>query len=201
MQEITTPIPEERWRYGFRKSLQTVKEGVPLQVYAATLTDLESFGSNGWWTGRCPLPNHEDREPSFYVYGDGHAHCYGCEFHGDIFDLFQAVEEGELWEAMISLAQRYGVELPRRPNRWHRWQGEKYRRLNMMRDVFAESYRRRYFIMYRNHLAAIEDPGEREQEARTESATDVPWRDVPRSPPQEPGSLPGACAGATGAGV
>ena len=172
MQKDTTPMPEAPRRYGFRKSLEAVKEGVPIQVYVATLTDLERFGGNGWLTGRCPLPNHEDREPSFYVYGDGRAHCYGCGFHGDIFDLFRAVEGGELWEAMISLAQRYDIGLPKRPDRWHRWHSEKYRRLNAMRDVVAESYRRQFFRMHRDHLATIKNPDEREEEAH------AIWRDL-----------------------
>ena len=164
---------EER-RYSFRRSLEAVKEGVALHEYAATLTQLKRFGNDGWWIGRCPVPEHEDRNPSFYVIPTPkpHVHCYGCGLHGDIFDLFQAVEGGELWEAMIALAQRYDVELPRRSERWHEWNGEKYRRLTEMRDVFTESYRRRYFKMYRGHLAAIENTSEREEEAR------LIWRDL-----------------------
>lgn len=173
MVEKTTALSEDR-RYGFRKSLEVVKEGVALHEYAATLTQLKSFGNDGWWIGKCPVPEHEDRNPSFYVIPipEPHVHCYGCGLHGDIFDLFQVVEGGELWEAMIDLAQRYDVELPRRSERWHEWNGEKYRRLTEMRDVFADSYRRRYFKMYRDHLAAIEDPSEREEEAR------IIWRDL-----------------------
>ena len=79
---------------------------------------------------------------------------------------FSCGDYGELWEAMIALAVEHNVELPRRPGSWHSWQGEKVRRLNGMCDALAESYRRRYFRLFRDYLAGIEDPHEREEEAR-----------------------------------
>lgn len=33
------------------------------------------------WTGCCPF--HNEKTPSFYVYGDGAFHCFGCGAHGD----------------------------------------------------------------------------------------------------------------------
>jgi hypothetical protein len=86
-----------------------------------------------------------------------------------VLDLYMMVEgwpEDANGEALAALADRFSVELPRRPKKWHGWQSEKVRRLNGMRDVLADSYRRRLFRMYRGYLAGIEDPHEREQEAR-----------------------------------
>lgn len=163
--------PEERYRSSFMRSLAAVKEAVPLEEYAATLTDLETFG-RGWWTGRCPLPDHEDRTPSFYVYPAGageaaaHAHCYGCNFHGDIFDLFQSCEGGELWEAMIEISRRFDVEMPKRPPSWF----AKQKRQRPVRDAIGRArfdrLRRRLFrVFFAPSLARIEDRDERRGEA------------------------------------
>lgn len=170
---------EQKYKLSFRKSLEAVKTAVPLEAYAGEHANMEPFGSGGWFMGRCPLPAHEDRTPSFYIYPDGdrghsaRAHCYGCGFHGDVLDLCQAIEgHAELWSAMISLSQRYGVSLPKRPDRWHSWNGEKARRRKAVRDALARSYQRRFFRLLGGYLEAIEDPAEREREGRQL------WRDL-----------------------
>lgn len=67
------------------------------------LTELREIG-RGKWVGKCPF--HDDGSPSLYVYtadaNDLHWHCFGCQAHGDVFDLarrhfglgFQEVCEG-----------------------------------------------------------------------------------------------------------
>lgn len=156
--------------YGFRKSCEAVRKAVPVDEIARRYTELERYGGRAWFMGRCPLPDHEDRTASFYVYPNeigSRWWCYGCSRGGDMVDLeFFCGDYGELWEAMIALAVEHNVELPRRPRGWHGWQGKKVRRLNGMRDVLAQSYRRRLFRIYRDYLAGIEDPHEREEEAR-----------------------------------
>ena len=109
--------------YGFRKCCEAIREAVPVEEVARRYTDLEPLGGRAWFTGRCPLPDHEDKTPSFYVYPPGRFHCYGCGRSGDVVDLeFFCGDYGELWEAMVSLAVEYGVELPKRPESWHRRQ-------------------------------------------------------------------------------
>jgi DNA primase len=112
--------------YGFMKCCAAVREAVPVEEIARRHTNLEPFGGKAWFTGRCPLPDHEDRTPSFFIYpGEvgGRWWCYGCSRGGDVVDLeFHCGDYGELWEAMISLAVDYGVELPERPRSWHRKQ-------------------------------------------------------------------------------
>jgi DNA primase len=51
--------------YGFRKCCEAIRDGVPIEEVARRYTHLESFGGNAWFTGRCPLPDHEDKSPSF----------------------------------------------------------------------------------------------------------------------------------------
>lgn len=52
------------------------------------LTDLRRV-RDGVYLGQCPW--HEDGTPSFYVYtadtADQHFHCFGCQCHGDLFDV------------------------------------------------------------------------------------------------------------------
>ena len=99
--------------YGFGKCCEAIRDAVPLVEVARRYTHLEPFGGKAWFTGRCPLPDHEDKTPSFYIYPPGRFWCYGCGRGGDVVDLeFHCGDYGELWEAMVSLAVEYGVELP-----------------------------------------------------------------------------------------
>jgi hypothetical protein len=109
--------------YGFRKCCQDIGEADPIEDVARRYTDLERLGGRAWFTGRCPLPDHEDKTPSFYIYPPGRFYCYGCGRSGDVVDLeFFCGDYGELWEAMVSLTVDFGVELPERPRSWHRKQ-------------------------------------------------------------------------------
>jgi DNA primase len=109
--------------YGFRRCCEAVRQAVPIEEVARRYTDLEPLGGRAWFDGRCPLPDHEDKTPSFYIYPPGRFHCYGCGRSGDVVDLeFACGDYGELWEAMISLAVDYNVELPERSPSWQRKQ-------------------------------------------------------------------------------
>jgi hypothetical protein len=152
--------------YGFRKCCEIVCDAVPIEERARLHTKLEPLGGNAWFTGRCPLPDHEDKTPSFYIYPPGRWWCYGCNRGGDVVDLeFHCGDYGELWEAMISLAVEYGVELPERPESWRR----KQRRQKPVRDAVEnarrEVMRRRLFRWcVLPIIDAIEDEEERKQE-------------------------------------
>jgi DNA primase len=146
-------------------AFKTVKDAVPLEDYARTLTELRPNGLR--LVGRCPLPEHDDRTPSFHVYtGNGSWWCFGCSRGSNVIDLCQAVEGGEPWEAMMTLAIRYGVKLPEKPQSWFEWADEKGRRRKMARDALAAAYQRRYFRVYSSYLPDIEDDEERKAVAR-----------------------------------
>jgi 5S rRNA maturation endonuclease (ribonuclease M5) len=38
---------------------------------------------------RCLNPNHVDTVPSMYIYDNGQYHCFGCNIHGKVRDLFK----------------------------------------------------------------------------------------------------------------
>ena len=165
-------LPENRYAASFKRSLEAVKRSVPLERYAGSLTELQSFG-RAWFTGRCPLPAHEDRTPSFYIYpGDtgGRWWCYGCSQGGDVLDLFMGVEsipENEKWVAMIALAERFDVALPKRPDSWFRRQ----KRHARWRDALTETkvhaaQRRLYRRCFEPLVLASTDEEDREHDAK-----------------------------------
>ena len=155
----------ERPRYGLLKAIEKVKADVPVEAVAAEYTELRHLGEQH--VGRCPLPDHEDKTPSFVVYPDGGWRCFGCGMHGDVIDLEELCGRHiEVWTAVIALSVRYGVELPQRPEKWKKWTTEKERRRRALYEVRVRSYQRRFFRFYKDSLATIEDSAERKAEAR-----------------------------------
>jgi DNA primase len=153
--------------YGFRKCCEAVRETVPIEEVAQRYTKLEPLGGEAWFTGRCPHPDHEDRSPSFYIYPPGRFHCYGCGRFGDVVDLeFLCGDYGGLWEAMMALSLRHGVELPKRPESWRlRQQRQKPVREAIDRARFDHLRRRLFRRFFEPSLLRIENSVEREAEA------------------------------------
>jgi CHC2 zinc finger len=159
--------------YGFSKCCRAVRDFVPLEDIAGRYTNLKRFGGNAWFTGRCPLPDHEDRTASFYICPSGRWWCYGCSRGGDVVDLeFFCGDYGELWEAMIALAVEYDVALPQRPQRWHEKEARHARWREEADKVRAEVVRRRIFRLL--ILPAV-NRIEKEEERREELMR--AWRD------------------------
>lgn len=76
-----------------------IRASHPLESIVQASVQLRRSGGNK--VGCCPF--HNDRSPSFVVYGDGHYHCYGCGAHGDVIDFVAAVEKVSVVEAIRSL--------------------------------------------------------------------------------------------------
>jgi DNA primase len=166
--------------YGFRKCCHAIRDAVPLEERARCYTDLEPFGSKAWFTGRCPLPDHEDRTPSFYIYPPGRWWCYGCGRGGDVVDLeFHCGDYGELWEAMISLAVEYDVKLPKRPQSWYEKEAKHTRWREEAERVRANVLRRRLFrLLILPSIDRIENEEERAAELGRawQDFSAIPWR-------------------------
>jgi len=61
------------------------------------------------YNGLCPL--HPDKNPSLWVYPDGHWHCYGCppgRNHGSVLDWRMALYGETLTEAARAILSHYG---------------------------------------------------------------------------------------------
>ena len=89
------------------RDLQTKVDAAQLIQQYVTL---EKSG-NGY-KGKCPF--HQDNTPSFYVYPNEHRyHCFGCGEHGDLITFIQKQRNLSFMEAIETLAQFAGVEVPR----------------------------------------------------------------------------------------
>ncbi len=146
--------------------IEAVKQGVRIEQVATEYGEFK-FQGGGRLLGRCVSEAHEDRTPSLTIFTETQRFkCFGCQLFGDVIDLEElAGRHADTWTATVALSVRYGVELPRRPGRWHSWQDEKAKRRQMIRDALADSYQRRWFRIYGEHLADIADPDEYEHEA------------------------------------
>ena len=82
---------------------ETLREQVPLDRI------VEASGSA---KAHCVAPDHLDANPSMHIYDD-HVHCFSCQFHGDVADVWAATRGfGRSIEAALDLAREFGVELP-----------------------------------------------------------------------------------------
>ena len=145
-----------------------MRRSVPIEQVASRYTKLRPLGGKSWFTGRCPLPDHEDKTPSFYVYPPGRYWCYGCDRGGDVVDLeFHCGDHGELWEAMVSLAVDYGVALPERPRSWFARQERQAPVRGAIAQARVHAARRRLYRRYFEPLVlATEDQETREHDAQ-----------------------------------
>jgi DNA primase len=91
--------------------LEVLRAQVDLVGLAGRYTDLRPYGKAH--VGRCPYPDHEDKNPSFYVYAEGRYFCYGCRRHGDVVDLWAVVKGVRPGiEAALDLARECGITIP-----------------------------------------------------------------------------------------
>jgi hypothetical protein len=146
----------------FRRQIEALKDAVRIEDVAAGYGAFRLTGA-GRLLGRCVSPDHEDRTPSMTVYTDAQRfRCYGCGEHGDVVDLVRLAEGGEVWEAVVSLSTRHGVELPRRSAAWFDRQERQAPMRSEIEDVRVEVMMRRLFRwVFEPMLASIEDEDER----------------------------------------
>jgi hypothetical protein len=127
------------------------------------------------WNARCPLPDHEDRSPSFVVYpGNGGWWCFGCLRGGDVIDLARfawGIDRADVAAAEVLMG--FGHEVPPRPRSWFDRQERQAPIRAKVADVRTEVLMRRLFRwIFEPMISAVEDPDE-----RAEMAADL-WRDV-----------------------
>ncbi len=152
----------ERQRYSIRKAAAKLKSEITIEDY------LRGHGAEVRRNRARCIVHGGDNPYSFSINPERQLwHCFSCQDGGDLIDLCEVVERhADTWTAIVSLAQQFNVELPRRSDEWHEWQDEKGRRRKMLRAAICASYQRRFFRLFSGDLEMIEDPHEREDEAR-----------------------------------
>jgi hypothetical protein len=151
--------------YAFKRSVEHLKAEVSLEEYAGELTELKRRG--GVLVGLCPLPDHDEKTPSFTIWaGSGTWWCFGCDRGSDILDLHQLLHGyAEKWEALVSLSMERGVELPGRSEGWHEGTRRKAAYHDLRYRVLGDVLKRRMFrVCVLPHVEAIEDAAERDAE-------------------------------------
>ncbi len=149
-----------------------VKGAIGCDRVAETETELRTVG--GRLVGRCPLPDHEDRTPSFYCYANEHAGfydswwCFGCSRGGDVIDLWRAVgplgEMGSPVMAMHDLAERFGLKLWREEDLMSESQLAARRARQRVDAAFERALTGHYFDLWVMPMVnGVEDPGERRE--------------------------------------
>jgi DNA primase len=89
------------------------------------------------YTGLCPF--HSEKTPSFSVHASKQFyHCFGCHAHGDVLKFVMEIEGVSFYEALKSLAERYGIPMPKR-------------------SQFSDEDSRRRAALYRMHELAQEN--------------------------------------------
>lgn len=67
--------------------------------------------SDSEWRGTCPLPDHDDSTPSFFVnVNKGMWKCWGCDEGGDVFDLVIDAEDTDFKGALSFLHNQFDYD-------------------------------------------------------------------------------------------
>lgn len=120
------------------------------------------------WTARCPLPDHDDKSPSFVVYPESDSwFCYGCLRGGDVIELARhawAYDKSEVVTAAGMLLLEFGQPIPERPRSWYAKQLRQRPVRDAVEQVALRHIQRRLYRLFAPHIERIEDEGERQKE-------------------------------------
>jgi len=120
------------------------------------------------WIGRCPLPDHADKTPSFTVNKAKNLWwCHGCLRGGDVVELARLAwgyDRRDAHVAAAMLLMQFGHEVPQLPPAWFRKQERQKPIRDALERVRIRSARRRLMGAFGPLLASIEDPEERREE-------------------------------------
>ncbi len=92
---------------------ELIRERVSLVELVSTYTSLKKNGNR--YSGLCPFPSHNDKDPSFTVDDERKLfHCFGCGQGGDMFTFVMQMENIDFGTALELLARRAGVTLTKK---------------------------------------------------------------------------------------
>lgn len=130
-----------------RSVIQAAKGAVSTLDLAGRLCSGELRRAGKEWVARCPLPNHEDRTPSFCVNSERDLwFCHGCVRGGDVISLAQrawGMDRADVAAAEILLT--FGHPIPPRPASWFRRQERQRDTRAAIEQTRKNTLRRRLF--------------------------------------------------------
>lgn len=89
--------------------LQELRDKIDIETVVSPYVSLRRRGR--LLTGLCPF--HNEKTPSFTVYPDSQSfYCFGCGAGGEIITFVRRMENLDFVEAVKSLAQRAGMQMP-----------------------------------------------------------------------------------------
>ena len=94
--------PLDPYEAAMRDPCGTSVEAVKAQWEWSDVIPLNGTARRGVIMAHCPL--HNDGNASFAIYPDGHAYCFGCNWRGDIIDLWAALNNLTVQEALREMA-------------------------------------------------------------------------------------------------
>lgn len=123
------------------------------------------------WVGRCLIPDHEDRSPSFMVNPEENVwFCHGCLRGGDVVELARLAwgyDQRDAHVAAATLLREFGHDVPQRQPAWFRKQARQAPvRLALQDAARRRCQRRIYRWLFAPIVARLEDEAERLEEAR-----------------------------------
>ena len=126
--------------------LDELRARLPLAAVVARKVRLARSGRQ--MKGCCPF--HGEKTPSFYVYDDGHYHCFGCGAHGDAIGFVMQSEGAGFMEAVERLAAEAGLKVPK-PSAEAAEAERKRLDLGAVLEAAQASYQRRLFLPEGRH--------------------------------------------------
>ncbi len=151
------PSRPERRGVSRKTGIEAAKAKVPTIDLADLLcgpAQMRQIGAE--WIGQCPLPDHEDKTPSFTVNPEKNVwFCHGCVRGGNVITLAQrawGIDRADVAAAEILLT--FGHEIPKRPDSCFRKQARQAPVRDAIEEAWVKHYQRR---LYRGFLPAIED--------------------------------------------
>jgi hypothetical protein len=86
---LMTPMPEAARSHGI--DFEALKNRIDIVSYVERYTRLRP--ATGRFVGRCPLPDHDDSTPSFWVYPTTRSwFCFGCNRGGDVIHFARMLD-------------------------------------------------------------------------------------------------------------
>jgi hypothetical protein len=114
-------LPPHPRGVSFQKPIDAAKEAVTVLELAERLVGKPLRRNGQGYKACCPLPDHDDSTPSFYVYADNERGwtCFGCGRGGDVVNLYAlAHSHDHMGEAAGYLLLEFWHPIPQRPPAW-----------------------------------------------------------------------------------